>query len=240
MADGHNSNVFRYWVKLAGAISTTGGPVNLLKRILRPHQKHCFIYGKKYCAELGVPSREVEMEFREITAADSDAIDELTAVDEWHISKSFTLKKLEEGEHIYIAKHQGQIVASQSIVTRDKFHDPFLDREFTIAHDEAYLWRAFCVPAFRGRGIFPALEGYYLADMALKYGRTNTLATILTTNKSSQRIAEKAGRVKVARAGFVELFGIRFHYLWGKEAFKETKRRFLIQTWGRFIRSSEG
>jgi GNAT superfamily N-acetyltransferase len=237
VVDSQKSNTFIDVVRLA---LKTGSPVNLLKRILTPHQKHCFVYGKKFCGEVQVPVCEVEMEFREITAADSDTIDELTAIDEWHISKSFTLRKLEEGEHIYIAKHQGKIVASQSIVTRENFQDPFLDRELTIARDEAYLWRAFCVPAFRGRGIFPVLERYYLADMALKYGRSTTLATILTTNKSSQRMAAKAGRVKVGRAGFVEIFGIRFHYLWGREAFKETSRRFLVQAWGRFFRSAEG
>jgi GNAT superfamily N-acetyltransferase len=237
MIDSQNPNAFIYWVKRAITILRTDGPAGLLKRIkdrlfLKPHQKHCFVYGKKYCAELKVPIGEVEMEFREITAVDNDAIDELTAVDEWHISRSFTLEKLEGGEHIYIAKHEGRIVASQSIVTKDRFEDPFLGREFKIAPDEGYCWRAFCVPAFRGRGIFPALERYYLTDMALKYGRNNTLAIILTTNKSSQRMASKAGRVKVGRAGFFEIFGIRFHYLLGREAFKETRRRFLIRNIG--------
>lgn len=237
MVDSKNSNAFIYLVKRAITILRTDGPVHLLNRIkdrlfLKPHQKHCFVYGKKYCAELKVPICEVEMEFREITAVDNDAIDELTSIDEWHISRSFTLEKLEGGEHIYIAKHKGGIVASQSIVTKDKFEDPFLGREFKIAPDEGYLWRAFCVPAFRGRGIFPALESYYLADMALKYGRNNTLAIILTTNKSSQRMASKAGRVKVGRAGFFEIFGIRFHYLWGREAFKETRQRFVIRNIG--------
>ncbi len=192
-------------------------------------QKHCFVYGKNKSADLPIPICEVELEFKEMTATDGEEIDQLTAIDEWAISKSVTLKKLEEGEHIYIAKHKDRIVASQSIVTKDRFEDPFLGREFKMARDEAYLWRAFCVPAFRGRGIFPAFERYYLTDMALKYGRNNTLAIILTTNKSSQRMASKSGRIKVGRAGFVRIFGIQFHYLWGHEAFKETEQRFLIK-----------
>jgi GNAT superfamily N-acetyltransferase len=179
-----------------------------------------------------MPICEVELEFKEITAVDNDEIDELTRVDEWHTSKSFTLKRLEEGEHIYIAKHKGRIVAAQSIVTRDNFQDVVFRREFKIAPNEAYCWRAFCVPAFRGRGIFPALGRYYLPDMAFKYGRNNIFTIILTTNKSSLRTASKFGWVKVGRAGFVEIFGIRFDYLWGREAFKETRERFSIQNMG--------
>ena len=206
-------NPVTYLVQQSTTILRTEGLASLVKWIWDRLflQKHCFVYGIKKCAELPMPMCDVELEFKEITAADGDEIDELTAVDEWHTSRSFTLEKLEGGEHIYIAKHKGRIVASQSIVTKDKFEDPFLGREFKLAPDEAYLWRAFCVPAFRGRGIFPALERYYLTDMALKYGRNNTLAIILTTNKSSQRMASKSGRVKVARVGFIRIFGIQFH-----------------------------
>ncbi len=172
------------------------------------------------------------MEFREITAGDNDAIDELTAVDEWQTSRSFTVEKLEGGEHIYIAKHKGRIVAAWSIVTKDKFDDPFLGREFKVAPNEAYCWRAFTVPGARGSGIFPIFGRYCLTDMALRYGRNNALTTILTTNRSSLRTAPKFGWVKVGRAGFFEIFGIRFHYLWGREAFKETRRHFVIQNIG--------
>jgi RimJ/RimL family protein N-acetyltransferase len=205
------------------------GPTRLVRRIMDCLQSHRLVYGNKNCAELLMPICEVELEFKEITAADGDEIDELTAADEWHIPKSFTLRRLEEGEHIYIAKHKGRIVASVSIVTKDKFRDPFSIREFNIAPNEAYYWRGFCVPAFRGRGIVPVILTYSMKEMALKYGRNNALALILTANKSSLRMLSKIGFVKVGRGGFFEIFGFSFHYLWGREAFKETRQRFLIQ-----------
>jgi len=237
MVDSQNANPFIYLVKRAITILRTDGPGNLVKRMkdrafLKPLQVHCFVYVNKNCAELPLPICDVEMELREMTAADSDEIEKLTAVDEWHTSKSFTLKRLEEGEHIYNAKHQGRIVASQSIVTKDRFKDPVFKREFKIGPNEAYCWRGFCVPAFRGRGIWPVILRYYLNDMALKYGRSNALGIVLTTNKSSMRGLSKIGWVKVGRVGFFEMFGIRFHYLLGREAFKETKQRFLIQNIG--------
>jgi GNAT superfamily N-acetyltransferase len=237
MIDSEHHNPFIYLVKRAITVLRTEGPAKFMKRIrdrlfLKPLQSHSFVYGNKYCADYPVPICEVELEFREITAVDNDEIDELTQVDEWHTSKSFTLKKLEEGEHIYIAKHKGRIVASHSVVKKDKFEDIVFRREFKMAPNEAYYWRGFCVPAFRGHGILPALGRYLLTDMALKYGRSDGLAFVMTTNKSSQRAVSKYGWVKVGRAGFIEIFGIRFHYLWGREAFKENRRRFLIQNMG--------
>ncbi|HUL22602.1 MAG TPA: hypothetical protein VLZ10_14195 [Thermodesulfobacteriota bacterium] len=237
ITDCQNPRPINYLTKRAITILKTDGAAHLLKRMmdrlfLKPLLSHNFVYVNKFCADYPVSMCEGELEFKEITAADDDEIDELTAVDEWHTSKSFTLKRLEEGEHIYVAKHQDRIVTSVSIVARDKFEDVFFKREFEMAPDELYYWRGFCVPEFRGRGAVPAVARYSLTDMALKYGRKNAFAIVLNTNKSSQRTVSKAGYVKVGRVGFFEMFGIRFHYLWGREAFKETRRRFLIQNIG--------
>jgi GNAT superfamily N-acetyltransferase len=229
MVASKHSNPVTYFVQQSVTVLRTQGLASLVKRIRDHLQSHQFVYGSKNCPEFPTPICELDLELKEITAADGDEIDGLTAIDEWAISKSVTLKKLEEGEHIYIAKHKGQIVGTVSVVTKEKFEDPILGREFRLARDEAYCWRAFCVPAFRGRGIIQALEKYYQSDLALKYGRNNTLVLIRTSNKSSQRLSWKSGRIKVGRAGFVGIFGIQFHYLWGREAFKETQQRFLIQ-----------
>jgi hypothetical protein len=228
MVANKNPDPVTYFVQQSITILRTEGLARLVKRIRDHLESHQFVYGST-CVEFPTPICEIELEFKEITTVDGDEIDQLTAIDEWAISKSVTLKKLEEGEHIYVAKHKGQIVGTVSVITKEKFEDPVLGREFKLARDEAYCWRAFCVPGLRGRGIIQALEKYYRADLALKYGRKNTLVIIRTSNKSSQRLSAKSGRVKVGRAGFVGIFGIQFHYLWGREAFKETKQRFLIQ-----------
>jgi hypothetical protein len=235
--DSRNSNPFPYLLKRGITILRTDGAANLVRRIKdrlfrKPLQNHSLVYSNKYCADYPAPICEVDFEFKEITATDNDEIEEFTHVDEWHTSKSSVLKRLEEGDHIHIAKHQGRIVVSHSAVTKDKFEDIVLRREFKLAPNEAYYWGAFCVPAFRGRGILSAFGRYSLSEMALKHGRTNGLLFIMTSNKSSQRAVSKFGWVKVGRAGFIEIFGIRFHYLLGREAFKATRRRFLIQNIG--------
>jgi GNAT superfamily N-acetyltransferase len=219
---------------MMGTISRTEGPPNLLKRIKnrllpKPLQSHWVVLSNICRADVLPPTTEAEWEFSEITADDHAEIDELTAIDEWKVPKSVTLRKLKQGHHVYITKYKGGIVASQTIIMRDRFQDPLLMREFKMASNEAFYLRAFVIPEFRGRRIFQPFGRYYLSDAAVRYGRGNGLTLISPGNEPSLRAAAKLGWSRIGRAGFVEIFGIRFHYLWGREAFKETRRRFFIQ-----------
>jgi GNAT superfamily N-acetyltransferase len=217
-------------------ILRTNALVEFIKQALdrlrcKPLQSHWIVVSYKYRAEVSQPKGDVEYEFKEVKATDHEEIDELTAVDVWKVPKSVTLKKLRQGHHIYIAKHQGRIVASHTIIMRDRFQDPVLMREFRMASNEAFHLRAFCVPEFRGRGIFPVLLRYCLRDAAVNYGRGDALALAKIDNRNILRsiVPKTQGASRIGRAGFIEVFGIRFHYLWGREAFKETRRRFFIQ-----------
>ena len=213
----------------------TDSRANFLKRIkkrllLKPLQSHWIVLSYKYRADVSPPIGEVEYEFKEITAADNEELDELTAVDVWKVPKFVTLRKLKQGHHVYIAKYKGRIVASHTVIMRDRFQDPELMREFNMASNEAFHLRAFCIPEFRGRGIFPVLVRYCLRDAAVNYGRGNGLALARIDNRNMLRsVVPKVEVDRIGRAGFIEIFGIRFHYLWGREAFKETRRRFFIQ-----------
>lgn len=68
-----------------------------------------------------------------------------------------------------------------------------------------------------------------MSDVAVTYGRGNGLTLVSPNNSSSLRSLAKFGWSRIGRTGFIEIFGIRFHYLLGSEAFKETRRRFFIQ-----------
>jgi GNAT superfamily N-acetyltransferase len=173
---------------------------------------------------------EVELEFKEIKASNNNEIDELTTIDVWKVPKLATLRKMKQGHHVYIAKYQGRIVASHTVIMRNRFQDPELMREFKIASNEAFHLRAFCIPEFRGCGIFPALVRYCLRDAAVKYGRGNGLGLVRVDNRNMLRsVVPKVEVDRVGRAGFIEIFGFRFHYVWGREAFKKTRRRFFVQ-----------
>mgnify|MGYP005848572339 FL=1 len=173
------------------------------------------------------------LEIKEITTADQDEIDELTKIDEWNTSKLLTLRKLEEGWHVYIAKDQGRIVASQTVIINNEFEDPAFGRKFKLASNEAYYWRSFCMLAFRGKGIFPVLGRHCLTEVAQKYGRNNGLTVVSPSNKSMRRAMSKFGfKTQVGSVGFIEIFAFRLQYLWGRKAFKETRKRFFIQNIG--------
>ena len=212
----------------------TDGRPSFLRRIknrllLQPVQSHWIVLVNRCRADVSPSIYEADFEIKEITTNDHDEIDELTAIDEWKVPKSVTLRKLNQGHHVYIAKYKGRIVASQTVIMRDKFQDPLLMREFRMASNEAFYLRAFVIPEFRGRGVYPILGRYCLSDVAVKYGRGNELTLISPSNRSSLRTVAKIGWSRIGRAGFIEIFGIRFHYLWGRDAFKETRRRSFIQ-----------
>jgi GNAT superfamily N-acetyltransferase len=234
MIDRQDPNPFIDSVKRSIKILRIDAPIKFVKRVIghlrrKPLQSHWVVLSNKHRADVPPPICDAELEFREITASDNNEIDELTAIDEWKVPKSVTLRKLKQGHHVYIAKYQGRIVASQTVIMRDAFQDPLLMREFKMASNEHFSLRAFCIPEFRGRGIFPIFGRYYLNDAAVKHGRTDGLTLTSTSNRSMLRSAPKFGWSRIGRAGFIEVFGIRVHYLWGREAFKMTRRRFFIQ-----------
>lgn len=164
-----------------------------------------------------------------MTLADNGDIDELTRIDEWGMQKSDTLKMLEEGQHCYVAKHQGKIVACHWVVMTEKFEEFNLLREIRLAPYEAYGWRSFTYPPFRGKGVFPVLLGQMDVDLAQRFGKTFIYGLVRPENKSMLRALHKRGETQIGRIGFFEVLGFRFHYLLGRNAFKQTKPRFKIQ-----------
>ena len=169
------------------------------------------------------------LEFKQLTIADMEEIDELTAIDPWKIPKSLTLEKLQEGWNCYVAKYQGRIVANTWTKSGPGFYEPFLRRSFTLADDEVYGWRGFCVPDFRGRGVIPWLSKSIYDYLAQTAGVKSTFGLARVNNPAMWVSLLQAGTSVVGRAGFIEVLGVRFHYLWGRRAFSATRKRFFIQ-----------
>lgn len=169
------------------------------------------------------------LEFRQLTAADIEEIDELTEIDIFKIAKSVNLEKLQDGWLCYVAKYQGRIVANGWKKTGPEFYEPDFGRSFTLADDEVYSWRAFCVPAFRGKGVLPWLNNRMVNHLALTAGFKNHVGYVDLNNSASRRTFVAMGWSVVGRLGFIEIFGFRLHYLWGHRAFSATKKRFFIQ-----------
>jgi GNAT superfamily N-acetyltransferase len=169
------------------------------------------------------------LEFKQVLLTDDQVIDELTELDPWKVPKPFTLDKLREGWLCFAAKKDDRILASAWVGVNCDFKEDFLDRYFTLGPEEAFYWRGFCVPDSRGRGIMPRLIFHIFEHLKREHGKTHHLTVVRGTNLTVQHTLTKIGWQVVGRAGFIEMFSVRFHYLWGREAFKETRRRIFLQ-----------
>jgi hypothetical protein len=237
MIDDQQSKVLVNCVKSTIKILKTEGFVGLRRRIknrlnYKSLQSHNYVVRYESRSSDPLPAPEIELEIRQITASDNPEIDELTDLDEWKIPKRITLKKLEEGWLCYIAKHKGRIVGINWVVL-ESFDELYFRRQFNLSPNETYHLRGWCIKPFRGKGVMPFLLRHNCDETALKYGKTIAYGYVVTSNKPMHRSLAKSGWLRVGRVGFIEVFGIRFHYLWGRHAFKETKRRLFIQDLGR-------
>ncbi len=192
-------------------------------------QCHASVMGRNIFRDDPIPVTEIDLKTNEITISDKDDINELTKIDEWRITKSATLKMLEEGRLCYVAKHQDHIVGCVWIDIRGEFWDFYLRRTLRLAPNEVFYWRTLTVPAFRGKGILPFLQAKIDVDFAQRFDKTFALGWVENNNKSMLRSLGKLGYIRVGRLGFFQVLGIRFHYLWGRRAFKETQKRFSVQ-----------
>lgn len=231
-----NSNPFLYFLKRGITILRTDGAANLVKRIKdrvyrKPQQSHCYvvIYNSGMGAPAPVP--RIPLEIKEVTGADDDEINQIVELDEWKMSKSSCLRNLKEGSVCYIAKHEGRVIGCNWVVLASS-EEPVFRRQFTLSPNETYHRMGWCIPAFRGKGVIPFLLRDSCDKTARRYGKAIAYGFVRANNRSMHRGLTKAGWTRVGRAGFIEIFGIRFQYLWGREAFKETRRRFFIQNMG--------
>jgi hypothetical protein len=169
------------------------------------------------------------LEFKQLTATDIEEINELTDIDPWNISKSVTLEKIQDGWLCYVVKYRGQIVANGWTKAGPEIYEPHLRRSFTLADNEAYDWRGFCVPAFRGKFVLPWLNNRVVNHLALTAGVIRHVGFVRINNPAMWRTFVAMGWSVVGRVGFIEIFGVRLHYILGRRALSKTKKRFFIQ-----------
>ncbi len=142
-------------------------------------------------------------------------------------TKSRFPEYLAEGQKCYVARYRGQIVSAGWWALAGCC-DQEVGHELRLAPDEAYSHSGFTVSAFRGKGVHPYLQAQSAQDIAFKHQRVYALVAIEVDNQASLRVWEKLGARRMGRWGCVEFLGFRFHYLWGRHAFRKTKKRFFI------------
>lgn len=165
---------------------------------------------------------------KEIFPGDESEIAKLTEIDPWQIPKSVTVENLEEGWRCFVVLQGDTVLASSWFWVGSDFKDSYLGRVFRLNPYEAYLYRGVTSQRFRGLGLFPWLVDNAMRHLALSTGITRCLALVRDENESSKRAFAKIGWKIVGRVGFIEIFDLRFHYLWGRNAFSGTRNRFIV------------
>lgn len=215
-----------------GIFQTEGvaGPMKRVGRCLRRKPVHhsSYILGRSLNQPTHPPLPEVEVEIGQVRATDDEDLEAIVEIDPWADSKADLLSRLAEGHQCYIARYEGLIVSSLWWVSGG-FSSLYLGRELKLAPNEIVSLAAFTKSAFRGKGIMPYLRAQSIRDVARRLNKTYALATIQVTNKASLRSIAKGGYTRIGRVGFVEILGIRFHYLSGHGAFREVTNRFFVE-----------
>ena len=168
------------------------------------------------------------LEFRRIDLTDTNELEELTQIDPWKLSREDT-QRLREGWRCYVVKHEGRMVASGWITANPEFYDSFLQRTLRLAPDEVYHWRNFCIPAYRGRGILPWLSDSIVAEVTATLGPKSHIGLVRPANEAMRGSLGAAGWVVVGHVGFAEMWGVRLHYVRGRDAFRAMRRRIIIK-----------
>lgn len=171
------------------------------------------------------PDDAVSLEMEVITDPEHPDLDEITAIDEWHTSKAWSKDRLAEGWRCYTAKHDGRIAAVGWAAVGLSFRDTYLERDFKLEPDEAYCTRGFTVASFRGMGVMRRLVVHMMLDLTRSSGAMRAVMAVRATNHAMRRTLTAIGWRRVGRMGFVGVFGMRLHYLVGRQAFPMTKRR---------------
>lgn len=151
-----------------------------------------------------------ECEFGFLGAQDMKAI---AALPDRRFSEEDLLRRLEEGEKCFGAKYRGAVVAfSWCNFTECAFET---HRLFSLRNDEAYLFDAYTVEAFRGQGIAPYLRSRWYQELE-KLGRTRCYSITVALNAAAAQFKKKLQAQVVELRVFVEVLRTwRFHYsLW--------------------------
>jgi len=157
----------------------------------------------------------VELAVWDAPAADGDA------GRPWHPAAE---QRIREGQVCAVALHGNDVIAYCWLTWQPEWVAE-IDRLVVPGPDEAYLYEAYTVPAWRGRGLFSAMLLRLLA-FARARGRRRALIFVLDRNLPSRRAIERAGFEMFQAVSRVELGGLK--YLWFRGARASRRRVTLV------------
>ncbi len=137
---------------------------------------------------------------------------------------TFDIEQRVAKEHLCcVARHRGAVVFVSwiGLKTGYSYHLP---RTFELAEGEAFLYGAYTLPDYRGRGLQPACAARRLRWLHGE-GYTRALALIDPKNPAAMRMPQKLNFDRVGASGYYEIFGLRWYYHFDGGAFSALRRR---------------
>ncbi len=168
------------------------------------------------------------IEIKRILSTDAN-LSELVDFDEWHWIPSETHLRsfLDSGQNCYAAYVAGKLGAY--LWTKGSDFDNATRRNLDLGDDELYFFAAFTAPGFRGRGIMPHLQILAMQDARQRLGKLQGLSLIHPDNRSSLSTIAKTGWMHVGYLGYIEVFGLRLHYIVSRQKIFKLTRHFQLQ-----------
>jgi GNAT superfamily N-acetyltransferase len=118
-------------------------------------------------------------------------------------------RRFERGEICFAAVHEGKIV-SYCWMAQGKIGIEEIDLAVSTQPDEVYLYDAYTLDEWRGKGLYPAV----LKEMVIYAGLcgfSRTLIFVAANNTASRRGVLKAGFVEFEVATYFSILGIPFY-----------------------------
>lgn len=202
-----------------------GSIVRTARRIVqRPKIFKLFVLQLDYMDMATIPPLSLDLEIAELSEKDDADVEAVAAFHFYGHSKDDVLQLLRSGEQCYVARSAGQ-VASCNWWATGQYYDRYLARHFRLADSEEYLLGGFVRPDFRGHGILNYLVYRAACERREQCGAERGIAFVRVDNVIALKAAKKLGFSVCGRVGFIEVFGLRFHYLLGRDVLPATRKR---------------
>lgn len=104
------------------------------------------------------------------------------------------------------------VVAHASWAGIGMFKAHWFDRWFQLHQNDAYLYGAYTLPAFRGLRIHPASAIERLRQVRER-GIQRVYWFVDPANHAARQLPTRIGAVRIGSVGYIEVAGIRLHYL---------------------------
>jgi GNAT superfamily N-acetyltransferase len=150
----------------------------------------------------GMPHLEAGFDEYELGFLGPRDMGSISAIPYRYIARERFLLRLKEGKRCFAAKHRGNIAA---FTWCDMNECHYKGCRFQLEGDEAYLFDAYTIDSYRGKGLAPYVR-YHLYKELAKLGRKTLYSVSERFNMSSIRFKTKLNAKLVGRGLFVELF----------------------------------